>query len=234
VRGITFNHPAQTLGLRWLQLRNRQAAEAQDPDMWNNDHGRSDPTLNEFGGHKSSGKNMSLSPHSIKVVMREAWSGTPLTVLKEAFNISYRTAKRYKAGGSGKFKKVKGPGGRPTVITKEVEKEIWKCLACHAYDLTYRELSRMLGIKKTTIIRFLKGKLRIVGKSTRPYLTDAQKKARVKWAKQWKDNDWRVVIDIDEKWFYAINMRRKLKVPKHEGKKIKYRIKSKRYIPKVH
>ena len=60
-------------------------------------------------------------------------------------------------------------------------------LYSHAYELTYDQLEELTGIPHTTIWRYCKKhKFRTVSKGTRPLLDDANKAARLKWA---RDNE---------------------------------------------
>ena len=123
--------------------------------------------------------------------------------------------------------------GRPPRITAEVEQELRSTLEEHAYELTFEQIEEITGIPKSTVQRFMaKHKWRQVAKGTRPCLAPDNVAGRLKWAQDNEKNEWRCHVDLDEKWFYALSRRVKLKLP--PGVKApKARIKSKRYVPKV-
>ena len=74
----------------------------------------------------------------------------------------------------------------------------------NAWDLTFRQIESMIGIPFKTVQRYMKRhKWRLVSKGTRPVLTPQHIKERLAWAEEHRDNDWKLHVDIDEKWFYV-------------------------------
>mmetsp|Transcript_3403 Transcript_3403/g.8565 ORF Transcript_3403/g.8565 Transcript_3403/m.8565 type:complete len:277 (+) Transcript_3403:189-1019(+) len=134
----------------------------------------------------------------------------------------------------GKLPTRKGVGGRPRAMTLEKEEELKKVVKEHAYDLTFRQIEELTGIPSSTASRFMKedNGWRLAGKSCKPYLTEANVKAREAWAKKHKKNQWKGHVDIDEKWFNVYSHSGKLKLPPGVQKP-RTPVKSKRFIGKV-
>ena len=128
-------------------------------------------------------------------------------------------------------------GGRPPKIGQDEAQMIEDVLRAHGWDMSYRELQEATGISRSVLQRWFNaevqaGRWRVVGKGYRPHLTDGHRDARLKFAKDCEKNKWHRHVDIDEKWFYATSLRRKLKLP--DGvKRPTMPVKSKRFIPKV-
>lgn len=131
----------------------------------------------------------------------------------------------------------KGVGGRPPTIGPEEAEMIESELRAHGWDMSYAELEQATGISSSVIHRWYQkevaaGRWRTVGKGYRPLLSDQHRSSRLSFAKENKRNKWFRHVDIDEKWFYATSMRRKLKVPVGTPRPT-IPVTSKRYIPKV-
>ena len=128
-----------------------------------------------------------------------------------------------------------GVGGAPERIDGDDEVRMKDTLRENGYDLTYRQLATLTGIPSSTIWRYVKEhpeSWRVVGKKTKPRLSENNVKCRAEWAAEHKDNNWNMQIDIDEKLFYAWSSRGKLKVPA-EDEAPRTPLQSKRFIPKV-
>mmetsp|Transcript_31106 Transcript_31106/g.95180 ORF Transcript_31106/g.95180 Transcript_31106/m.95180 type:complete len:312 (-) Transcript_31106:201-1136(-) len=96
--------------------------------------------------------------------------------------------------------------------------------------MTFAEIEEALGLPRATVCRHMKrNKWRIVGKSTRPALSDAMREARYEWAQNNVGNPWVEHVDLDEKWFYVYTHTGKLKLPPG-AEKPKQRLCSKRYF----
>mmetsp|Transcript_18149 Transcript_18149/g.27317 ORF Transcript_18149/g.27317 Transcript_18149/m.27317 type:complete len:309 (+) Transcript_18149:151-1077(+) len=134
----------------------------------------------------------------------------------------------------GKLPTRKGVGGRPRAMTLEKKEELKKVLKELAFDLTFRQIEELTGIPSSTASRFMKedNGWRLAGKSCKPYLTEANVKAREAWAKKHKKNQWKGHVDIDEKWFNVYSHSGKLKLPPGVQKP-RTPVKSKRFIGKV-
>ena len=127
----------------------------------------------------------------------------------------------------------KGVGGRPQRVGEEEEEALQRILYEHAYNLTFTQIEEKTGLPRATVCRFMKkNHWRIVGKSTRPVLTESVCDARLEWARDNLGNPWECHIDLDEKWFYVYSHSGKLKLPPGV-KKPKQKLSSKRFIGKV-
>ncbi|KAF0685054.1 hypothetical protein As57867_003497, partial [Aphanomyces stellatus] len=131
----------------------------------------------------------------------------------------------------------KGNVGRKKAFTAEQIKE--KLLAVPLADRTsFRSISEKTGIKLGTLHRCFKaGMFRAHSSAIRPFLTDANKYARLTFAasKVGHDMTMNAMLDhvhLDEKWFYITKETRKFYLaPGEKGPDRK--CKSKRYITKV-
>ena len=131
----------------------------------------------------------------------------------------------------------KGVGGRPPTIGEDEAAMIEAELRANNWDMTYAQLEEATAIGHSVLQRWFTrevaaGRWREVGKGYRPHLTEDHRRRRVQFAQANRQNRWHKHVDIDEKWFYATSMRRKLKVPLGE-KRPTIPVKSKRFIPKV-
>ena len=131
----------------------------------------------------------------------------------------------------------KGVGGRKRTIGSAEAATIQEVLQASNYDPSFREIADATGIPKSTVHEWWKqvaepNGWRMGGKRYIPLLTEAHKTARLKYARQWRKNGWFRHVEVDEKWFYATSMRRRLKLP--PGVKApKLPVTSKRFVPKV-
>jgi hypothetical protein len=108
--------------------------------------------------------------------------------------------------------------------------------------MTIEDLSSKLNMSKWKILRFLKkGLIRRHSSSIKPYLTDANKKARLKWCVDMIDKDilddprFKDLFDIifiDEKWFFLTQKSEKYYLLPEEDDPHRT-CKSKNYIPKI-
>lgn len=144
-----------------------------------------------------------------------------------------RIAKRVKTKRKLALKQGQG-AAHAKAMTKAKEEELMQILKENAYDLTFRQLEEKIGIASSIICRHFKTTpgWRQCGKSTRPLLEEKHIKGRAAWAKKHKNNKFKHHVDLDEKWFYVISNRGRLKLPPGV-KKPKTRVKSKRFIAKV-
>ena len=130
---------------------------------------------------------------------------------------------------------VQGQGAfHKETITKDKEEELMHVLKENAYDITFRELEEQTGIAASIICRHFKKTpgWRQCGKTTRPLLEEKHVKGRAAWAAKNKNNKFKNAVDLDEKWFYVISHRGRLKLPPGV-KRPRTRVKSKRFIAKV-
>ncbi|KAL1514867.1 hypothetical protein AB1Y20_003950 [Prymnesium parvum] len=160
----------------------------------------------------------------------------PLKKLCRQYNVSESLPRRH-AGILKKSKKLptrKGKAGRPKAVTPECEQQLIAVLKEHAYDLTFRQIEELTGISATTAWRHMKTTpgWRVTSKSCKPYLTDDNVQARLKWARSNRTNRWKHHVDVDEKWFYVYSHSGKLKLPPGTEKP-RTPMKSKRFIGKI-
>lgn len=126
-----------------------------------------------------------------------------------------------------------GKAGRKERITVAEGERLKELLRENAWDMTFRQIELETGYPSSTVQRYMKRhKWRLVGKGTRPVITDEQIKQRLAWAQKLEDNEWTLHVDIDEKWFYVWSHGGKLKLPPGE-KKPTQRLASKRYVGKI-
>jgi transcriptional regulator with XRE-family HTH domain len=108
--------------------------------------------------------------------------------------------------------------------------------------MTIEDVSSKLGISKSRIQRYLKkGLLRRHSSSIKPYLTDANKKTRLKWCVDMIDQslvgdprfkDFFDYVFIDEKWFYLSQKSEKYYLLPEEDEPHRA-CKNKNYIPRL-
>ena len=127
----------------------------------------------------------------------------------------------------------KSGSGRPPVITPEMGESLVNWARTEMWEFTYAMAAEFLGVGRNTVKRHMeREEWRKVKKSVRPFITMEQMAARVEWCQKWKHQRFDGWVDIDEKWFYAITMHTKLKVPK--GEKVdKAGVVNRSHIPKV-
>ena len=184
------------------------------------------------------------SPRSQAVIaaLREAARAQPPKKRKrtiEAISREYNVGQQYprqiaaQITKKKQFSTRKGVGGNPPRVSEEDGELIISTLKEHAYELTYKQLEEKTGIPSSTLQRWCKDKeFRMVAKGTRPLLDEDNIKGRLKWAQDNEKNDWMMHVDLDEKIYYALSKRVKLKLPPGHDRP-KQRIKSKRFVPKV-
>jgi hypothetical protein len=108
--------------------------------------------------------------------------------------------------------------------------------------MTIEDVSSRLGISKSRIQRYLKkGLLRCHSSSIKPYLTDANKKTRLKWCIDMieqglvddpKFKDLFDFVFIDEKWFYLSQKSERYYLLPNEDEP-HCTCKNKNYIPRI-
>ena len=129
----------------------------------------------------------------------------------------------------------KGKGATHKVaMTPNKIDEVKQHLKEHCYDLSFEQLSELSDVSPSTLCRFFKRQpgWRQTGKSTRPLLEEQHLAARAAWAASNRCNQWKNHVDLDEKWFYVITNRGRLKLPAGVDKP-KTRVKSKRFVAKI-
>ena len=127
----------------------------------------------------------------------------------------------------------KGAGQTKSMTPSKIE-EVMGHLKEHCYDLSFEQLAELSSVSASILCRFFRRQpgWRQVGKSTRPLLDDHHVKARAAWATANLNNKWRDHVDLDEKWFYVISNRGRLKLPPGVEKP-RTRVKSKRFVAKI-
>ena len=127
-----------------------------------------------------------------------------------------------------------GEGHQKKKIRETEEQLLKSTLREHAYDLTFKQLEGLTGVPAATACRFFKSTpgWRQCGKSTRPLLKPEHIADRAAWVKQHLKNNWTNHVDLDEKWFYVITGRGRLKMPAGVEKP-RRRVKSKRFVAKL-
>lgn len=92
--------------------------------------------------------------------------------------------------------------GRPVVVAAGVRKKIKRKIANKERRST-RRVAREVGVGATTVRRVAKSfGLHPYRKRSKPFLTDAHKKRRVKFARNYAKHDWRATMMSDEKIFH--------------------------------
>ena len=141
--------------------------------------------------------------------------------------------------GNGKSLERKAGSGRPTIMTPSKVAVYEQHLDDHADDATYEELQEALmdagkgRIGVATLKRYHDAMgYKDVPRGFRPKLTPRHRRLRRGWSASIRGKCLHRYVELDEKWFYLLTKRRKLKVRKGKKPK-KTAVTSKRYIPKA-
>ncbi len=128
----------------------------------------------------------------------------------------------------------RSPGsGRPTVWTDEKLALLRDFAEAELYEFTMRAAGDALNVSAASVHRILKKQgWRNSNKTIKPSLNSVQKQARMQWATEERRNGWEAWVDIDEKWFFAIDMNTTMKLPPNVQAP-HHTLQSKSHIPKV-
>jgi len=169
------------------------------------------------------------------------------TIVSEQFGVKIRTVQRiWKRGKNQLAQNIpvkvpnlkKGRSGRPAI---PIDLENLRNIPLQQ-RMSLEDVSSRLGISKTKIHMYLKqGLLRHHSSSVKPYLTEANKKTRLKWCIDMIDQsllddpkfkDLFDIVFIDEKWFYLYKKSERYYLLPDEDEP--HRIcKNKNYIPRI-
>lgn len=104
--------------------------------------------------------------------------------------------------------------GRPTAMTPAKEDELHEFAEKRHYSFTWEEAAAALNVGCATLWRWAKKKgWRTTTTRIVPTLTAEQKARRLTWAREHMQDTWTFHIDIDEKYFYFVDPRRRIKLP---------------------
>ncbi len=130
------------------------------------------------------------------------------------------------------FRRTRG-SGRPTIWTEDMVARFLDFAETEMYEFTIELASTSLGISEGCIHSYMKHNgWRTVQKVLRPSLTAKQMDARIEWAMKHRRSTWQGCIDIDEKWFFAVDTNGHLKCPPGVAPP-RRRVQSKSHIQKV-